>query len=173
MLDIPLNVLDIRPPVDQEFLSQVSGYIALKTNLYRQYRGLPDLVYDLDLADIARLHSLDMATRNYFAHETPEGIDPNGRAEKAGYEITKRLHDGTIRTGIAENIVKISGGHIIGEGFSGFVDPSDPQAVADVMMIEWISSPEHNTNLINPEIDHIGVGVAYNGEYFYGTQNFY
>jgi uncharacterized protein YkwD len=171
--DIPVKILQTSPPVDENFLSRVSGYIVLKTNKYRQYRGLSNLSYDLNLADIARLHSIDMATRNYFAHATPEGVDPDGRAEAAKYDIIKRRTDGSIRTGIAENIVKISGGYIIGEGYSGFVDPSDPQAVADAMMVEWISSPEHDENLINPDIDRIGVGVAYNGEYFYATQNFY
>lgn len=168
----PITIADKKPPVDEKFLSQVSGYIALKTNIYRQYRGLENLTYDPDLSDIARQHSIDMALRNYFAHESPEGTDPSGRADAAKYDNTKRLPDGTIRTGLAENIVKISAGNIIGEGYSGFVDPSNPEAVADVMMIEWISSPEHNKNLVTETIDRIGVGVAYNGEYFYGTQNF-
>jgi uncharacterized protein YkwD len=169
----PVKILEKSPPVDMEFLSRVSGYVALKTNLYRQYRGLPNLSYDLDLAEIAKVHSIDMATRNYFAHETPEGIDPSERAKIAKYDTIKMLPDGTIRTGISENIVKLSEGYIIGEGYCGFVDPSSPQAVADAMMIEWISSPEHNTNLVDKNIDYIGVGVAYSGVYFYGTQNFY
>jgi uncharacterized protein YkwD len=85
----------------------------------------------------------------------------------------KIISGGLERTGIAENIVKISSGHSVGKGYSGFVDPSDPQAVADVMMVEWISSPAHNENLVNKDIDRIGVGVTYDGEYFYGTQNFF
>jgi uncharacterized protein YkwD len=171
--DTPVTILAVSPPVNESFLDRVSGYVAVKTNLYRQYRGLTNLSFDAELGDIARAHSIDMAERGYFAHETPEDIDPSDRAKNAGFDVTKRLSDGSIRTGIAENIVKIAGGHIIGKGFSGFVDPSDPQAVADVMMVEWISSPVHDKNLVNPDIDKIGVGVSYNGEFFYGTQNFY
>lgn len=168
----PVTVLEGHQ-VDAEFLDKVAGYIAVKTNLYRQYRNLPNLSYDYDLADVAKGHSIDMASRHYFSHISPEGADPTDRADAVKYETTKRLADGTIRTGIAENIVKISGGYTVGFGYSGFVDSSNPEAVADVMMIEWISSPEHNQNLINPGVDRIGVGVAYDGDYFYATQNFY
>ena len=169
----PVKILDLNPPINEEFLNKVAGYVAVKTNAYRQYRGLSNLSYDLNLGNIARAHSTDMAIRNYFAHETPEGVDPTGRALLAKYDSSKRLPDGTIRSGIAENIIKISSGYTIGKKYIGLVDPSDPDEVADVMMIEWISSPEHNKNLVDPDIDRIGVGVAYNGEYFYGTQDFY
>jgi len=40
-------------------------------------------------------------------------------------------------------------------------------------MTEWINSPEHNKNLINPTIEEIGVDVRYDGEFFYATQNFF
>lgn len=169
----PITITAQKPPVDKAFLEKVAGYIAEKTNKYREYRGLSTLNYDPALASIAQSHSIDMAARNYFSHETPEGITPTGRAKEAKYDTTKRLSDGSSRSGVAENIVKIAKGNIVGKGYSGFVDPSDPQQVADVMMIEWINSPNHNENLINNEIDRIGVGVAYDGEFFYATQNFF
>jgi uncharacterized protein YkwD len=173
VLGTPITITTQKSPVDQAFLEKVAGYIAEKTNKYREYRGLSTLNYDPALAAIAQSHSTDMATRNYFSHETPEGVDPTGRAKEAKYDTSKHLSDGSVRTGIAENIVKIAKGNIVGKGYSGFVDPSDPQQVADVMMIEWINSPEHNANLVNTGIDRVGVGVAYNGEFFYATQNFY
>ncbi len=169
----PISILDQGHVVDADFLDKVAGYISVKTNLYRQYRNLPNLSYDFDLGEVAKFHSIDMASRKYFSHITPEGKDPTDRAESVKYETAKRLPDGSIRTGIAENIVKISGGYTVGFGYSGFVDSSSPEAVADVMMIEWISSPEHNQNLINSGVDRIGVGVAYDSDYFYATQNFY
>nr|WP_319540521.1 CAP domain-containing protein [uncultured Methanospirillum sp.] len=173
VLGTPITITPQNPPVTQAFLDQVAGYITEKTNKYREYRDLSALNYDPKLAAIAQSHSTDMAARNYFAHETPEGVNPTGRAQEAKYETTKRLSDGSVRIGIAENIVKIAKGNIIGKGYSGFVDPSDSQQVADVMMIEWINSPEHNQNLVNTGIDRIGVGVTYDGEFFYATQNFY
>ncbi len=114
-----------------------------------------------------------MIRRKYFSHYTPEGIDPTGRAEINGYEVTRRLDDGTIRTGIAENIIRIAAGHTIGKAYTGFVDPTTPEEVANIMMIEWINSPEHNKNLINPTIEKIGIGTRFDGEYFYATQDFF
>jgi uncharacterized protein YkwD len=56
-------------------------------NLERQRQGLNPLVYDPKIADIARLHSLDMVNRNYFEHDTPEGISPSQRGINAGYPL--------------------------------------------------------------------------------------
>lgn len=170
---VPVLIQDLQTPVDEALLGRVAGNIVVKTNRYRELRNLPPLRYDPDLGSVALGHSLDMASRTFFSHLTPEGVDPTGRAERAGYDTTRRLRDGEIRRGIAENIIKISAGYTIGKKFSGFVDPSDPQSVADVMMIEWISSPDHDKNLLDPNIDRIGVGITFDGEFFYGTQNFY
>lgn len=155
------------------YANLISGYLFLKTNKYREYLGLPHLEYDDRLSEIALEHSWDMIQRSYFSHFTPEDIDPAGRAELAGYDITRYMDDGSIRTGIAENIIRISSGHAVGKAYTGFVDPTTPEEIADVMMIEWINSPEHNKNLINPTIKQIGIGASFDGEFFYATQNFF
>lgn len=54
-------------------------------NAQRQSHGLSLLVYDDKIATIARAHSRDMITRNYFAHDTPDGISPSQRGIDAGY----------------------------------------------------------------------------------------
>ncbi|NLW75623.1 MAG: hypothetical protein GXY18_04250 [Methanomicrobiales archaeon] len=155
------------------YADSISGYLYLKTNKYREYLGLRPLEFDDDLRKIAFDHSLDMIERSYFSHYTPEGIDPAGRAQLAGYDINRKMDDGSIRTGIAENIIRIASGHTIGKAYTGFVDPTTPEEIADVMMIEWINSPEHNKNLINPTIEKVGIGAKFDGEFFYATQNFF
>ncbi|HVF85077.1 MAG TPA: CAP domain-containing protein, partial [Abditibacteriaceae bacterium] len=45
--------------------------MALLVNAARADAGLPSLVYDESLAQVARAHSLEMRNRNYFAHESP------------------------------------------------------------------------------------------------------
>ncbi len=157
----------------EAYSDQITGYLYLKTNKYREHLGLAPLVFDSELSTLALDHTKDMIRRKYFSHYTPEGIDPTGRAEMNGYEVTRRLDDGTIRTGIAENIIRIAAGHTIGKAYTGFVDPTTPEEVADIMMIEWINSPEHNKNLINPTIEKIGIGTRFDGEFFYATQNFF
>ncbi len=170
------EMVTVREPVTvvtDQTLNEIAGFIALKTNSYREYKGLSPLVYDLSLGRVSSAHSQDMAVRSFFSHINPDGLDPTGRARLAGYETSKRLGDGQVRTGIAENIMKISPGYTIGKAYSGFVDPTSPEEVADLMMIEWIDSPEHQVNLVNPTVTNLGVGVAYDGEFFYATQNFY
>jgi hypothetical protein len=39
------------------------------------------------LAQVARAHAVDMATRNYYSEINPEGFGPNARVEQAGYEL--------------------------------------------------------------------------------------
>ncbi len=159
--------------VTQKVLDDITGYLTIKTNLYREHEGLPALKYDVPLGKIATAHSNDMAVRGYFSHYTPEGLTPGDRAEINGYTTMKSLKDGTVRTGIAENILKIPSGYSIGKSYIGFVDPVSTEDTADTMLIEWIGSPEHQINLVNKDVTNIGIGVAFDGEYFYATQDFY
>lgn len=66
-------------------ISELEQKIHSGINLQRQNQGLKPLVYDNKIADIAREHSQDMATRNYFEHDTPEGVSPAQRGINAGY----------------------------------------------------------------------------------------
>src|SRR5207245_6722527 len=43
------------------------------------------LAFDTRLIQAARLHSQDMNDRAYFAHVTPDGIDPGQRIANAGF----------------------------------------------------------------------------------------
>jgi uncharacterized protein YkwD len=78
----------------------------------------------------ARNHSWDMANRDYFSHDTPEGWGPTDRARANGYP-----------RGAAENI-----------------QAGAPNAYAVVN--SWLNSPGHCKNLLNPNYREIGVGFA-------------
>ncbi len=71
-----------------------------------------------------------MATRNYFAHVTPEGVSPSERVTLTGYRWRM--------TG--ENIA------------AGYPDPA---AVVE----GWLKSPGHCRNLMNPGYRDLGVGL--------------
>ena len=73
------------------------------------------------LAAAAAGHSHDMATRDYFAHQTPEGIGPGARIAATGYDA--RMW--------AENIA------------AGY---ADVPAVFDA----WLASDGHCANLMHP-----------------------
>ncbi|MDJ0761575.1 MAG: CAP domain-containing protein [Myxococcota bacterium] len=93
------------------------------------------LALQADLIDAARWHSEDMGERNYFSHDSPGG--PNGdtmqdRIESAGYVNWLT---------IGENIAA-------------------GNASADGTMIDWMASPGHCANIMNPDFTQIGIGYA-------------
>lgn len=51
----------------------------------RHYPAAPPLQWNDKLATAAQRHSQDMATRNFFSHENPEGQGPAARITAAGY----------------------------------------------------------------------------------------
>jgi uncharacterized protein YkwD len=66
-------------------LAQLSDAIFCLTNQIRTSYGLPAFRRDARLDSAARLHSEDMAARDYFAHVTPEGLSPTDRVNAQGY----------------------------------------------------------------------------------------
>jgi uncharacterized protein YkwD len=145
----------------------IENIVFNKVNEERKKRGLQALIWDSKIAEVARLHSLDMANRSYFSHENPEGEDPTMRAKRQG--IATEIQKGSvIMVGIAENIGMMPTGNV--EGY-GYVSSSND--VADAMMQSWMNSPGHRANILNADYNFIGVGVAYNGYgTYYLTQDF-
>src|SRR5690349_17362062 len=47
----------------------------------------PSLKIDPVLSQVARARAADMARRDYFAHDNPDGQSPNYLVRKAGYEL--------------------------------------------------------------------------------------
>src|SRR5207245_262209 len=60
-------------------------------NQQRQDQGLSALAFDPALEVIAKSHSQDMATRNYFEHDTPEGLTFSDRYKQAGYNCQRQF----------------------------------------------------------------------------------
>ena len=84
---------------------------------------------------IARNHGADMIQRGYYDHVDPEGRGPDYRADAAG--ISYYL--------ISENIA------------AGNVSP-------EVIFDGWMASPDHRYNILDPEVDQVGIGVVLGGE---------
>jgi uncharacterized protein YkwD len=113
-------------------------------NQERAKAGCGALTVDARLANAARAHSQDMATRDYFDHNTPEGVDPGKRITNAGYNWQAW----------GENIA---------------MGQPDPASV----MQAWMNSPGHRANILNCNFKNIGVGLAYNTKHQpYWTQDF-
>lgn len=111
-------------------------------NADREANGSPRLGWDEGLRDVARGHSLDMATHGFFAHESPTTGAPADRIFKAGIPA--------MATG--ENIAK----------------DFDIGSAEEMLM----KSPGHRANILSQDYDRIGIGVVEAGGYLYITQNF-
>lgn len=115
-------------------------------NTFRKEKGVKTLAWNDTIAKAARLHSEDMAERNYFDHTNPDGKSAGDRMAAQGA--------GSFRTW-GENIA------------AGFTDAIDAH-------YGWVNSSGHRANMLNEAFSTLGVGVADGGDYgIYFTQNFY
>jgi uncharacterized protein YkwD len=110
--------------------------VVAATNAERTRRGLVALNVEARLAGAAQAHSDDMARRNFFAHESPEGRSVADRVRAFGYRYRV----------VAENIAA-------------------GQRTADEVVTGWMNSPGHRANILNAEVRQIGVGLAAGGTY--------
>jgi uncharacterized protein YkwD len=107
-------------------------------NGVRAHYGLAALRDNVDLQDSATGHSDSMVVHRYFAHEGPGG-SVDSRISRAGYLARARAFT------IGENIGGGTGSHW-----------GSPMAVFK----EWMHSPPHRENILNPSYRDAGVGVA-------------
>ena len=121
------------------------GYEVLNlVNEERAKYNVAPLKWDDSLAALAESHCEDMIDRNFFAHNTPDGQTPFDRMKAAGISYS-------------------SAGENIAAG------QSSPQNVMD----SWMNSPGHRKNILNPDFEYIGVGLARGGSYgIYWAQEF-
>lgn len=113
-------------------------------NIERGKQGLAPVTGNWQLSRVARYKSTDMRDKNYFSHYSPTYGDP-----------FKMMHDfGITFYAAGENIA---------------MGQPTPQAV----MTAWMNSQGHRANILNPQYNEIGVGVAktQNGT-IYWTQEF-
>jgi len=144
-------------------------------NEQRRKNGLPPLNWDEELARIARYHSEDMAKRNYFAHESPEGEDLETRYKKFGYSC--RIPVGNLIYSGAENILltyvyesyyyDVLTGEITEYVFNTI------DGIAYDTVNGWMSSEGHRRNILTPFFRKEGIGVYINLDgKIYITENF-
>ena len=157
----------------------VEQSIFQKINAARASNGVNSLVSDSNLASIARGHSQDMAKNNYMAHVDPQGLDPSARATKAGYSTRKDIGNNRYQTGIGEIIAKMPTGNVQLNCPSGLtVVPNTPNGIADAMMDSWMNHDScqgngHRNIILSNSYSNAGVGVAYDGQYYLATVDFW
>lgn len=117
-------------------------------NTERALAGLSALKWSDKIANVARLHSNNMADYNFFSHKGLDGLMVDDRAAK--------LNMGAW-SAIGENIAFMKG-------------YEQPVAMA---VEKWLESPGHKKNLLNPDWTEtaIGLAVTSDGKYYF-TQVF-
>lgn len=117
-------------------------------NAQRLAAGLKPLRWDEKLASVARMHSRNMATQNFFSHKGVNGEYVDDRAAQFG--ILNWL-------AIGENIAFMT----------GYADP------ASKAVEKWMESPSHKKNILNDQWRESAIGVAVGADgSFYFTQVF-
>lgn len=102
------------------------------TNMERSKAGLPPLTFNPQLAAAAQKHSQDMALRDFYGHNSPDGRTLGDRVKEAGYPFSF----------VGENI---------------YASPATPEeAVAG-----WMKSEGHRRNILNRDYKEIGVGYYF------------
>jgi uncharacterized protein YkwD/uncharacterized membrane protein required for colicin V production len=126
---IQLNfTVDDAPPEPQT----EEAMLAL-VNEERTSRGLVPLEMDAELRLVARAHAADMFARGYFAHDTPDGVDP-----------FERMRAANIVFGLAgENLALAPTVEIAHDGL--------------------MNSPGHRANILNEGFRRVGIGVLDGG----------
>ena len=143
-------------------------------NEQRQQQGLSSLSTDPALAGIARAHSYDMATMNFFDHVNPDGKDPAARGDAAGYPCRKDY--GSYYThGIAENLFQTNrfSSYTTVNGVITAYDWNTLETIAQTGVTGWMNSPGHRQNILTSTYDREGIGVAFaRDDKIYVTENF-
>jgi uncharacterized protein YkwD len=140
------------PGQGSHFLPAVEQEVGHLANEARRRQGLPPLMGDRTLAAAARRHSGDMLARGFFSHVNPEGLSPSQRLPRDYAQVLRQS---------GENIWMGSG-----------QNPADPHRLAQTIMASLMASPGHRRNILDPQYNRLGVGVAAWGQEVRATQDF-
>lgn len=108
-------------------------------NRVRESRGLPAVAPDVRLGAAAQTHAQDMARTGRMTHVGSAGDTLEDRLRASGYAYVQ----------VAENIA------------AGQPGPQD-------LIDDWMASPGHRANMLDPEATQIGVGYAFRSNDPYG-----
>jgi|GEM_PF-2360997 len=142
---------------DEKYLKDIALQIHELINNERTSRGLFALNWNPTIAKTSVNHSNDMANRNYFQHDSPEGHDFTWRYAEVGF--TCAISQGSWIYGGGENIMYM-------EGYYGV------ETIAQESVDGWMNSQGHRENILTPYFKTEGIGVAKSGSEVYVTQNF-
>ena len=111
-------------------------------NRERTARGLQPFKWNVSLAAAARTHAQKMAQAGTISHQFPAEMDLGSRIRMVGLHFTE----------VAENVAQ------------------GPSAAA--IHSEWMNSPSHRDNLLDHDLDSIGIAVVERIGQLFAVQDF-
>jgi uncharacterized protein YkwD len=110
-----------------------------------EYPAQPAFIWSSSLADIARLHSMDMAREGYFAHTSLDG------------------------TSMGDRVLPYWSGNRVGENIAA----SSIDRTNSYVVNLWLDSPGHCALIMDPDFTHAGIGAGHNSENGYTMHHFW
>ncbi len=126
----------------QQRTESVERQIFDSANEARRAQGLLRLKWDPALARAAQQHAAVMARQNMLSHQLPAEPSLPTRVSRSGVYFIS----------LSENVAQ---GHDAGQ-----------------ISQEWVRSPQHRLNLLDPEMNRIGVGVAERDGQLFAVEDF-
>lgn len=108
-----------------------TGGLLSASNQRRAQAGLQALANNAQLSQAAQAKASDMASRNYWSHNTPDGVQPWTFIANTGYQYTRA----------GENLA------------CGFND-------SNAVIAGWFNSPSHRENMLGADYKDVGFGIV-------------
>lgn len=137
-------------------------------NQERISQGLSVLVWDNGIADVARLHSQDMAVNNYFSHQNLQGLNVGDRLTNGGV-----VYSSCGEIILEQSVIKTETTHYVnGIPIHTSKDYKTQEELAEDAVSGWMNSSGHRAIILTPGFVKAGVGVASSGDTYYFTEDF-
>jgi hypothetical protein len=123
-------------------MSVAEQYLFSAANAERANLGIPALRWDAELYRAADSHAKQMAARRSISHQYPGEPELTSRGRSAGAHFSK----------ISENVAE------------------SPDVLT--MQDAWMHSPGHRANLLDPEVNSVGIRVVSRSGELYAVEDF-
>lgn len=160
-------------------LSLLNAAIFYETNRQRVQQGLKPFLHSSALEKAAYGHSKDMAELNFFSHQSPVAGKGSMQQRLARVGITRTYMAENIADHFLMNHPAGTPYQIRGDGFyyqGKKIRNRTYLEMAEAFLIQWMNSPGHRRNILDPRGVYLGCGSALYGSSqkprFKATQNF-
>ncbi len=167
---IPQGEASAQASVD---IAQLEGDTFDLINQERMLYGLQPVIWNDEVAEVAREHSKDMAQKNFFEHTNLSGQGPGERLSEAGIGYSSYgeiLYQGNIVNSKTTTVIVI----VIIPIPITTTDYKSQSELAQAAVSGWMGSTGHREIILTSWLTQAGLGVAVgsDGETYYFTDDF-